>query len=129
VTGGYAAALVLSLAGMLTIDRRFALVVFAAPRRALTVLALGAVYFGVWDLAGIGAGVFFRGSGEHLVGLQLAPELPVEEVLFLALLCHVTLSLYVAAERWLAARAGRTAAAARVGPVRRTRLERLGRRP
>lgn len=125
MSGAYAAALVLSLAGMLAIDRRFALVVFAAPRRALAVLALGVAFFLAWDLVGIGAGVFFRGPGEHLVGLELAPELPVEEVLFLTLLCHVTLCVYVAAQRWVDARAatytrGATGAssAARAMPAR-----------
>ena len=107
MSGAYAAALLVSLAGMLTIDRRLGLVVFAAPRRALAVLAVGVAFFLLWDLAGIGAGVFFRGPGEYLTGLQLAPELPVEEALFLTLLCHVTLCLYVAAQRWLQARAGR----------------------
>lgn len=104
MSGAYAAALVVSLAGMLTLDRRFALAVFAAPRRALAVVGAGVAFFGVWDLAGIASGVFFRGPGEHLTGLQLAPELPVEEVLFLTVLCHVILCLYVAAERWVAAR-------------------------
>jgi lycopene cyclase domain-containing protein len=91
----YLGALVVSLAGMVVLDVRFRLFFRAAPVRAAIVMAAGIAFFLVWDLAGIGAGVFFR--GEHpgiLTGILIAPELPLEEVFFLALLCYTTMNAY-----------------------------------
>jgi len=106
----YGAALLVSLAGMLVLDRRFRLAWFAAPRRAALVLGLGLAFFLVWDVAGIGAGVFFVGDGPYQSGLRVAPEVPVEELGFLLLLGQTTLCLAAAVERALAARRARTAA-------------------
>lgn len=111
----YGAALVVSLAGMLVIDRRLRLVWFAAPRRAALVGAVGLVFFLAWDLTGVRTGVFFVGDGPYQSGLHVAPEVPVEELGFLLLLGQVTMCLAAAAERVVAARrAGR----ARDGGVR-----------
>ncbi len=41
-----------------------------------------------------------------MTGLVIAPELPVEEVLFLTLLCYVSLLAYLAASRWRERRNG-----------------------
>lgn len=101
----YAAALAVSLAGMLVIDRRWRLVVFAAPGRAALALAIGLAYFLAWDAAGIGLGIFFVGDGAYQSGLMLAPELPVEEVGFLLLLCHLALVLAAGTQRLTGARA------------------------
>ena len=87
----YLAGLLVSIAGLLVIDRCFRLFLFAAPLRALLVLAIGVGGFLAWDLAGIGAGIFFEGKRALLVGLDLAPQLPVEEVAFLVLLCETTM--------------------------------------
>jgi lycopene cyclase domain-containing protein len=92
----YLGALLVSLAGMVVLDLRFRLFFAAAPARAGIVMAVGIAFFLVWDLAGIGAGVFFRGNPGLLTGVQLAPELPLEEPFFLALLCYTTMNLY----RW-----------------------------
>jgi lycopene cyclase domain-containing protein len=87
----YLAALLLSIAGLLVLDRRFRLFVFAAPLRALLVLAIGVAGFLAWDALGIGAGIFFEGNRALLVGIDLAPQLPLEEVAFLVLLCESTM--------------------------------------
>lgn len=89
----YLAALIVALTGMVLLDRRFRLFFWRDARRAVVVLALGIVFFLAWDLVGIGTGVFFRGETEFMTGLQLAPELPVEELFFLALLCYLTMNL------------------------------------
>lgn len=89
----YLAALLVSIAGTAVIDRRWRLFVFRAPARALLVLAIGVAFFLAWDLAGIAAGVFFRGAPELLTGVLLAPELPLEELFFLILLCWTTMNL------------------------------------
>ena len=90
----YLLALLIALTGMVMLDRRFRLFFWAAPRRAAIVLLVGVAFFVVWDLAGIGLGIFFRGETAFMTGLQVAPELPVEELFFLTLLCYLTMNLY-----------------------------------
>jgi lycopene cyclase domain-containing protein len=89
----YLAALAVSLLGMVVLDRRFRLFFWRDARRAAIVLAAGVAFFVVWDLAGIRLGVFFRGETDFMTGLQLAPELPLEELFFLAFLCYLTMNL------------------------------------
>jgi lycopene cyclase domain-containing protein len=79
---------------MVLLDHRFRLFFWVAPRRAALVLLVGIAFFVVWDLAGIHLGIFFRGQTEFVTGLQVAPEIPVEELFFLALLCYLTMNLY-----------------------------------
>ncbi len=99
----YLTALAVSLTGMVVLDARFRLFFWRDAGRAAIVLPAGVLFFLLWDLAGIGLGIFFRGSGSELMtGLLLAPELPVEEVLFLTLLCYLTMNLYTAAAEWRA---------------------------
>ena len=90
----YLLALLIALTGMVMLDRRFGLFFWASWRRALAVLIAGVAFFVVWDLAGIGLGIFFRGETDFMTGLQVAPELPVEELFFLTLLCYLTMNLY-----------------------------------
>ncbi len=93
----YLAALLVSLTGMVVLDLRFRLFFARDPRAAGIVLAAGMLFFLVWDLAGIGLGIFFRGGSPLLTGVLLAPELPLEEVFFLALLCYVTMNAFAGA--------------------------------
>lgn len=93
----YLAALLVSLGGLTLLDWRHRIAVFTEPRRALLTIAAGIVVFLLWDAAGIGLGIFFRGDGPYMTGVLLAPELPLEELFFLALLVYQTLLLW----RWL----------------------------
>lgn len=95
----YLLALGISITGMVMLDRRFRLFFWRDARRAAIVLPVGVVFFLIWDLLGIGLGVFFRGETPFMTGLQIAPELPVEEVFFLTLLCYLTMNLYGAFDR------------------------------
>ena len=95
----YLAALLIALTGMVLLDRRFRLFLWLDARRATIVLVVGVVFFLLWDLAGVGLGVFFRGQTAFMTGLLVAPEVPVEEILFLTLLCYLTMNLYAAALR------------------------------
>jgi lycopene cyclase domain-containing protein len=97
----YLAALLVSLTGMVMLDRRFRLYFWADARRATIVSVVGVVFFVAWDLFGIGLGIFFRGETAFMTGLQVAPELPLEELFFLALLVYVTMNLYGAFDRLL----------------------------
>jgi lycopene cyclase domain-containing protein len=98
----YLAALLVSITGMVVLDVRFRLFFAVAPLRAAIVLVIGVAFFLVWDIAGIGLGIFFRGNPDLLTGTLLAPELPLEELFFLVLLCYTTMNAYgFAALRWL----------------------------
>jgi lycopene cyclase domain-containing protein len=101
MSGLYLLGLSISLLGMVVLDRRFRLVFWRDARRAAVVFVVGIVFFLIWDLAGIATGVFFRGEGPLLTGVQLAPELPLEEVFFLALLCYSAMNLFGGAGRML----------------------------
>jgi lycopene cyclase domain-containing protein len=92
----YLAALLVSLTGMVLLDRRHTLFFWADSRRATIVLTTGVLFFLVWDLTGITNGVFFRGEGLWMTGILLAPELPLEEVFFLTLLCYMTMNVFAA---------------------------------
>ena len=89
-------------AEFLTLDLRHRLFLGRAPGPALLVLAIGLVFFLAWDLFGIGLGIFFRAETEFMTGILLAPELPLEEPVFLLFLCELTMVLVCGAERWLA---------------------------
>lgn len=92
----YLAALLVALTGMVVLDRRFTLFFWADARRATVVLVTGLVLFLIWDLLGIQSGIFFRGEGQWMTGVTLAPELPLEEVFFLTLLCYMTMNVFSA---------------------------------
>ena len=105
----YIAALAVALTGMVLLDRRFSLFFWRDARRAAIVLPLGVAFFLVWDLGGILLGIFFRGQAEFMTGLLIGPELPIEEVFFLTLLCYNTMNAYTAAGDWLDGRWSRRA--------------------
>ncbi len=90
----YLAALAVALTGMVMLDRRFRLFFWSNPGRAAIVLVVGVLFFLAWDLAGVGLGVFFRGETDFMTGVQVAPEVPLEEVFFLTLLCYLTMNVY-----------------------------------
>lgn len=97
---GYLSALVFALLGTGLLDWRHRLAVFGgAPLRTVIIVFVGVAFFLVWDVVGIAEGVFFRGSGPWMTGILLGPELPLEELFFLMLLCYSTLVSYLLASR------------------------------
>ncbi|WP_342023847.1 lycopene cyclase domain-containing protein [Arthrobacter citreus] len=90
----YLLLLLASIGCMGLLDHRFKLFFFADARRASLVLAIGLVFFLLWDLGGIGLDIFYRGETPIMLGIVLAPHLPVEEVFFLAFLCYLTMVLF-----------------------------------
>jgi lycopene cyclase domain-containing protein len=92
----YAGALLVSLAGMVVLDLRHRLFFAADARRAAVVVVSGVVTLVAWDLVGIHLGLFLRGDSPYMTGWLVAPELPVEELGFLTLLCYLTMNLYAA---------------------------------
>jgi lycopene cyclase domain-containing protein len=93
VSVAYLGCLAIALAAMVLLDRRFRLVFWRDARRAGITLAVGLAFFLAWDAAGIALGVFARGASPAMTGVELAPELPLEEVFFLLFLCYLTLVL------------------------------------
>ncbi|MFD5215910.1 lycopene cyclase domain-containing protein [Microbacterium sp. NPDC058345] len=100
----YLTFLLVSLAGVTALDVRHRLFLGRDPRRALAVLGIGVGFFLLWDLAGIALGIFFRADGPFATGILLAPDLPLEEPVFLLFLCELTMVLVCGAERMLAHR-------------------------
>lgn len=90
----YLTGLLVGIAGMIVLDLRLGLFFRRAPWRAAIVLAVGIVFFLAWDLAGIQLGVFFPGRSAIVTGVLLAPGLPLEEPVFLILLCYTTMNAY-----------------------------------
>lgn len=107
----YLAALLVALTGMVVLDRRFRLFYWVNAKRASIVHVIGIVFFLVWDLYGIGQGLFFRGETAFMTGILLAPELPLEELFFLTLLTYMTMNLFGASHQlqtWFRGRSGET---------------------
>ncbi len=99
--GLYLGALAVSIAGLVVLDLRLRLFLFAAPRRAVLVLVVAVAGFLLWDAAGIAAGIFFEGPSGLLVGVNVAPQIPVEEVGFLLLLALSAMDAFLLAGRLL----------------------------
>ncbi len=100
----YLAALLVSLGAMALIDARWRLAFWRAPGAAALAVGTGTALLLAWDVVGIGFGVFFRGDSAWATGLVIAPELPIEEPVFLVFLCYLALVSVLGAERILRAR-------------------------
>lgn len=72
-----------------------------SPIATIVAVSVGVAVFLAWDLLGIGLGIFFIGPAEHVSGILIAPELPLEELFFLILLSYSTLVVYRLAEKRL----------------------------
>lgn len=105
--GLYLAAILVSAAGVALLDRRWRLAAWAAPGRTAAAVAIGTAFFVAWDAVGIATGVFVKGDSPLLIGVDLAPHLPLEEPFFLAFLCYLALVLHAGAGRVLDRRAER----------------------
>ncbi|MFH8250356.1 lycopene cyclase domain-containing protein [Microbacterium sp. B2969] len=103
--GAYLAAIVVSLAGIMVLDVRWRLALPVAAGRTLAAVAIGTTFFLAWDLVGIAAGVFVKGDSPLLIGIDLAPHLPLEEPVFLAFLCYLGLVAWAGARKVQARRA------------------------
>ena len=90
----YLGLLLFSLAGLALLDWHRRLAVFAHARRALGSIGVAVAFFLVWDTVGISLGIFARGDAQYMTGIELWPEMPLEEPVFLVLLTYVTLLLW-----------------------------------
>ena len=95
----YLAALMISLCGLAIIDYRLKLAFWHDAKRSAKTIVIAVGVFITWDLLGIGLGIFIHGSSQLALPFEILPEFPIEEILFLVLLCYTTLLLYRGAER------------------------------
>ncbi|MFE1644725.1 lycopene cyclase domain-containing protein [Microbacterium sp. P01] len=100
--GLYLLAILVSAAGIAAIDARGRLAAWRAPGRTALVVVIGTAFFLVWDAVGIATGVFVKGGSPLLVGIDLAPQLPIEEPFFLAFLCYLAIVVWAGVQRLLA---------------------------
>lgn len=90
----YLAALLVGIGCMLALDWRFQLFFFRRAGAATVVTVIGVAFFMLWDAAGIGLGIFLRGDAAIATGVVLAPEMPLEEPVFLTFLVLCTMVAY-----------------------------------
>jgi len=95
----YLAILLVLIACMVLVDRHWRLAFWRDARRATIALVASVVLLLVIDLIGIALGVFYRAQTWAMTGVLLAPELPLEEPVFLAFLAYLALNLLSAGER------------------------------
>lgn len=92
----YIIALVLSLAGLVILDKKYKLAFFRDSKKTVALLFATVIFFIAWDVAGIFAGVFAT-NPQWVSGLYLfTPNLPLEEFLFLTLFGYQIILLW----RW-----------------------------
>jgi lycopene cyclase domain-containing protein len=96
VPGLYLVAILVSAGGIAALDARFRLAAWKTPLRTLAAVAIGTTFFLLWDAVGIATGVFLKGDSSLFTGIDLAPELPLEELFFLAFLCYLGLVVWAA---------------------------------
>jgi lycopene cyclase domain-containing protein len=87
----YLILILISLAGLAVLDIRFKLAFSKNVKAASIAIGLPYLLFVAWDLFGINQRIFFKGSSPLLVGIDVFPQFPIEEVFFLVLLNYSTL--------------------------------------
>lgn len=96
----YFASLLLSLAGLALLDWRYKLAFWYDRRRTAWTLGACVGIFLIWDLLGIGLGIFRHGDSPYALPFTLVPHFPIEELFFLVLLCYTTLLIYLGMKKW-----------------------------
>lgn len=115
VPGLYLVAILISAAGIALLDRRWRLAAWDSLPRTVLAVSIGTVFFLAWDAVGIATGVFVKGDSPLLLGVDLAPHLPLEEPFFLAFLSYLGLVTWAGALRLLDRRATHADASAPAG--------------
>jgi lycopene cyclase domain-containing protein len=72
------------------VDHRWRLFLFRNATHAVVAISVGFVFFLAWDFVAIAVEVYARGESPAMTGIEVAPELPLEELFFIAFLCYVT---------------------------------------
>jgi len=96
----YLIGLLIGISGLLLIDRRWKLAFWRDGKRTALTLLVAVLVFVLWDFFGIYVGVFFHGGSDYSLPFRLAPEFPIEEIVFLFLLTYSTLIVYHGVQLW-----------------------------
>jgi lycopene cyclase domain-containing protein len=97
MTGLYLAAVLGSTFCIGVLDHRWRVFLFGRPSRPVWaggVIAAGVAFFLTWDLVAIGLDIYGRGKSSAMTGVQLARDLPLEELFFIVFLCYLTMVLH-----------------------------------
>jgi lycopene cyclase domain-containing protein len=97
----YLSGLLFSIFGLAVLDHRFKLAFWHNKKQTLLTVGGAVAIFIVWDILGIALGIFSHGQSPFDLPFTIAPEFPLEELLFLTLLCYCTLIIYRGAQKWL----------------------------
>lgn len=95
----YLIALLGAIGCLVLCDYRYHLAFFFDTKRTFKTLITCWVFFLLWDILGVGLGIFFPGSSRFVLGVEVLPNVPVEELFFLFLLTYITLLLWRGVER------------------------------
>jgi len=96
----YLIGLLVGISGLLLIDRRWKLAFWRDAKRTALTTIVAVLVFVLWDFFGIYVGVFFHGGSQYSLPFRLAPEFPIEEIVFLFLLTYSTLIVYHGVQLW-----------------------------
>lgn len=96
----YLIGLLIGITGLLLIDRRWKLAFWRDHKRTIATVTAAIVIFVLWDLIGISLDIFFHGGSPYTLPFRLAPEFPLEEIVFLFLLTYSTLIVYHGVQLW-----------------------------
>ncbi len=94
--GLYLLAILVSAGCLALLDARFRWAFWSAPLQTAVAVGTGTAFFLAWDVVGIATGVFVKGDSPLYVGWEVAPHLPVEEVVFLGFLCYLAVLIFSA---------------------------------
>jgi len=96
----YLIGLLVGISGLLIIDYRWKLAFWRDAKRTVLTTIVAVLVFVLWDFFGIYVGVFFHGGSQYSLPFRLAPEFPIEEIVFLFLLTYSTLIVYHGVQLW-----------------------------
>lgn len=90
----YLGVLLASIAGVTLVDLRWRVALWWDAKRTLIAVASSTALLIMWDLFGIGFGVFRMGSADVMTGVEILPHLPIEEPVFLVGLSYLSAVAY-----------------------------------
>jgi len=96
----YLIGLLIGIAGLIAIDHRWKLAFWKDGKRTALTLTVAVLVFILWDFFGIYVSVFFHGNSVYSLPFRLAPEFPIEEIVFLFLLTYSALIVYHGVQLW-----------------------------
>lgn len=99
----YISILIFSIVGLLLADWRYKLAFWSNKIASIKAIGFTMLLLYIFDIAGV-VNKIFSTNPKYVVGIYLvSPNLPIEEILFLFLLCYSTLIIYKTVERlpWL----------------------------